>query len=97
MSTRRTDPPFTVSVHAGFDENGIWVIDARLRFSEGFTSKSGSNVFGEGRLALLEGIACEGLRGRALGARSVRVHLETPGRVSDFSLGDTFLDLNPTN
>ncbi len=69
------DAPFSVSVEAGFDESGIWVMDARLRWRDG-PPPLGSRLLGLGRLALLEGIAREGLHGRALGATKVRVHME---------------------
>ncbi len=70
------DAPFTISVEAGFDEDGIWVIDARLSCPDGMVPPFGSSLLGLGRLALLEAIAREGWRGRSLGAKRVRVHLE---------------------
>jgi hypothetical protein len=79
-------PPFTVRVEAAFDENGVWLIDARLKFRTG-TPKVGSQLLGLGRLALLEGVAREGLHGRTLGATKVRVHLDVNGDERDFELG----------
>ena len=67
--------PFTVAVEAGFTEDGTWLIDARLRFHEG-PPALGSDLLGEGRLALLAGIGREVKRGRALGAARVHVHME---------------------
>lgn len=77
MSYRRAYPKFAVAVEAGFSEDGFWVIDARLRFRDGKTPPMGSRVLGEGRTALLIGIAQEGLRGRALGATRVKVTMDT--------------------
>ena len=82
-----TDAPFTISVEAGFDESGIWVIDARLTWRDGVVPPLGSRLLGLGRLALLEAIAREGWRGRSLGATRVRVHMEGHDRVS-LSLGE---------
>jgi hypothetical protein len=76
MSYRRTYPLFTVMVEAGFSEDGTWNIDARLRFASGKAPKLGSTLLGEGRLALLKGIAQEGLRGRSLGATRVKVLMD---------------------
>ena len=79
-------PPFTVSVDAEFTEDGVWIIDARLKFRDGAPPRIGSNLLGEGRLALLEAIAREGLRGRALGATKVEVRLDTGDSIRDVGL-----------
>ena len=73
-------PPFTVSVQDGFTENGVWLIDARLEWRDGAPAV-GSRLLGLGRLALLDAIGREGLRGRSLGANKVRVHMEGHDRV----------------
>jgi len=91
MTEDRTALPFTVSVEAGFTEDGIWYIDARLKFREG-VPPSGNDLLGEGRLALLAGIAREGTRGRALGAKIVRVHLDTGDRARDVGLMEIIPD-----
>ncbi len=79
--------PFTVCVEAAFDESGVWLIDARLRFHHG-PPRAGSELLGQGRLALLHGIAREGLHGRSLGAEKVRVHLDIDGTHRDIDLAD---------
>ncbi len=76
MSAQRDDPPFTVSAHAGFAEDGVWTIDARLEFRDGKTPPRGSRLLGDGRIELLKAIQREGLRGRALGATRARIHLD---------------------
>jgi len=65
---------FTIKAEAGFSEDGVWVIDARLDWRDGLPPE-GSDLIGHGRLALLQAIAREGARGRALGATRVRVHM----------------------
>ncbi len=75
MPYRRKYDPFTVSTEGCFTEDGIWLIDARLRFRDG-PPPLGSRLLGDGRVALLEAIAREGMKGRSLGATKVRVNLE---------------------
>jgi hypothetical protein len=74
MATEQDAPPFTIVVEAGFAEDGVWVIDARLEFRDG-RPQEGDVLLGRGRLALLEAITREGARGRALGAIRVRVRM----------------------
>jgi hypothetical protein len=78
MANEQDALPFTVAVEAGFAENGVWVIDARLAFRDG-PPPDGSVLLGKGRLALLEAIEREGARGRSLGATRVQVSLEGHG------------------
>jgi hypothetical protein len=86
MSYRRAYPRFTVTVESGFLEEGVWTIDARVKYRDGKTPPVGSRLLGEGRLALLAGIHKEGLRGRELGATRVKVTLDA---------GDGPVDLPP--
>ena len=82
MPFRRKYDPFTVSAEGCFTEDGVWLIEARLRFREG-APKVGSTLLGEGQYALLEGIAREGARGRTLGATKVEVRLDTDVGIKD--------------
>ena len=66
--------PFTVSIHAGFSEDGVWVIEARLEFRDG-VPQTGDQRLGKGRLAHLVEIMREGRRGRSLGATKANSHL----------------------
>lgn len=66
---------FTVTVHSCFTEDGTWSIDVRLDFHDG-PPPLGSTLLGVGRVALLQAIKREGQRGRALGAKKVRVRME---------------------
>ena len=68
------DEPFTITAEAGFGEDGVWVIDARVEWRDGLPPV-GSDLMGHGRLALLAAIAREGAQGRSLGATRVRVHM----------------------
>jgi hypothetical protein len=86
MDKKQDAPPFAVAVEAGFAEDGIWVIDARLRFRDGAPPKVGSTLLGEGRCALLEAITREGARGRALGATKVQVRMDTDDGIRDVGM-----------
>jgi len=76
---------FTVHVEGHLVQSGVWRINAVLRF-HGAAPEPGDRLLGEGRLALLEGIAREGLRGRALGATQVRVCMDVAGQISEIDL-----------
>ena len=80
MSEPSTSPEFTVAVEGAFDEAGVWVITTRVTFRRKVSEKRRAELVGAARLELLEGIAREGLRGRSLGAKEVRVSLDDPGR-----------------
>jgi hypothetical protein len=69
-----SDLPYVVSVHGSLNEDGFWVIDARLMWPQG-PPRLGTTNLGEGLMALLKAIADEGQRGRSLGATKVKVHL----------------------
>jgi len=64
-------PPFTVSVDAGFDDSGFWLIDARIAWRDGM-SPQGSQALGEARMTMLIAIAREAQRGRSLGYGGAR-------------------------
>ena len=40
MPSRSSGPPYTVSVEATFTEDGVWLIDARLRFRGGLEERA---------------------------------------------------------
>lgn len=84
--------PFIVSVHGGFNEDGVWFIDARLRFPG--RRKVVGALFGRGLHALLEAIYREERRGREQGALWVRVHLEAGKLVKDFPVEDVLPDFD---
>ena len=81
-----SDSPFTVTVHGGFAEDGVWVINAWLRF-HGRVPTIGEDLLGEARLELLKEIIREGLCGRRLGATQARVTLNAPVSGADLGLG----------
>jgi hypothetical protein len=88
---------YVVHVDGHLVRNGVWKIDAKLRFRKGTKLTLGERLFGEGRLALLDGIRREGLRGRSHGATSVRVHMDIDGEVRDIALGDLIDDSETTH
>ena len=67
--------PFTVICHAGFDETGVWIIDAQISWRDG-PPPIGSTLLGRGCLAMMRAIAKAGRQGRSLGATKVRVTME---------------------
>jgi len=73
---------FTISVHAGFDEDGVWLIDARLEIPWNLGAQECARLLGEGRLALARGILREVGCGRALGAQVVRVEIATDDSIT---------------
>ena len=77
MAYRKETSDFTVDVDGAFDVDGIWRIDAVLRFREGISDVDKSKLVGEARLAVVLGIVQAVRRGRALGATSVRVVMDS--------------------
>ncbi len=84
--------PFAVSTEAGFDEEGMWVIEAHLRFRCCAPPAVGCALLDKARLALLGQLTREALRGHALGARRMRVCMHCGGRVSEITLDARVLD-----
>jgi hypothetical protein len=76
MARRAPIPDFTIAVEGSFGEDGVWVIKATLRFRDGLNAAERERLRGEGRLALLQGLVREGLRGRRLGAIHALVELD---------------------
>ncbi len=89
MSAEQPTRPFTLSSDAAFTEEGVWLIEVRLLFTS--TSEPASVILDKARPALTDRILKEALRGRSLGATSMRVHLETGRHVTDFVLPERFL------
>ena len=80
-----------IAVHAGFNEDGVWTIDARLRYAGGVIPPRRSVVRGNGRGALFEAVHREKLRGLDFyGAKRVSVHFDTGEEVVDFSPNEPF-------
>lgn len=88
---------FNLSVQGHLVTNGIWRIEARLRFRDGLDPQPGDDLLDDGRLALIEAILREGQRGRALGASACRVLLDLNGDVRDVELGDFFKEEETTH
>ncbi len=91
MPEEKKSPPFTAYVDACFDCEGVWRIDAHVVYRDGVVPRIGDDLLGRARLALLAGIAREGLRGRSLGADRVIVYLDAGDGVREIDL-DALLD-----
>ena len=89
MSAEQPTQPFSISSDSAFTEEGVWLIEVHLRFTA--TSEPASVILDKARPALTDSILKEALRGRSLGAKAMRVHLETGRHVTDFVLPERFL------
>ncbi len=90
MHTGPNTQSFNLLSDAALTEEGVWLIDVRLRVNP--TSEPLSFILDQARPALIDRILREALRGRSLGARSFRVHLDTGRQAHDFPLPETFLE-----
>ncbi len=72
----------TVSVHAGFDEDGVWLIDARLEVPWNLSALERARLLGEGQIALAQKILREVHCGHSFGARVVRVEIATDDSIT---------------
>jgi len=88
VTGHRSPPHFSISTQGAFNESGVWIIEARLRFGNRAARQVGSALLGETRFALMEALTREALRGRVLGANVIRVQLDAGGRVTEFSFDD---------
>jgi hypothetical protein len=79
---------YRLDIDSHLRPDGVWQIDAKLRFLEGTEVTHAERLFGQGRLALLQLIVEQGAFGRAQGATSVRVHMDIDGEVRDLILDD---------
>ena len=89
MSPARTARPFIITSDSAFTDEGVWLIDVQLRITT--ISEPVSVILDSARPALTDSLLQEALRGRSLGAKSIRVHLETGKHVTDFVLPESFL------
>ena len=73
---------FTLRIQADFDKQAVWVITVRFRFREGLSEVVRNALVEKGRLAVLDGVNREVIRGRTLRADTVRVQLDAETRLS---------------
>jgi hypothetical protein len=92
VTIHRGSPQYSISTQAAFNEEGVWMIEARLRFGRRAARQVGSALLGETRVALMEALSREALRGRVLGAQVIRVQLDAGGHVTEFGFDDRMLD-----
>ena len=88
MTRKAVSKYFTINVVGHRLTKTVWRIDGALRLSGDLDVEARDNLLGKGRLALVNAIVREGVRGRAHGATSVQVHMDVDGRLSDFELAD---------
>ena len=88
MTVHRSPPQFRISTQGAFNESGVWMIEARLRFGSRAARQVGSALRGEAKTALMKELIREALRGRVLGANVIRVQLDAGGRLTEFSFDD---------
>lgn len=81
-----------VTIDSRFVAPQVWRIDATLRFGQGLAPQPGDELYDRGRVALVEAIVREGIRGRALGATTFRARLDASGTIQEFDLGSTLAD-----
>jgi hypothetical protein len=94
VTIHRSPPQFTISTQGAFNENGVWLIEARLRFGRRAARQVARVLLGETRVALMGALTREALRGRVLGANVIRVQLDAGGHVTEFGFDDRFHDLD---
>src|SRR5881397_2749345 len=75
----RSPPQFSISTQGAFNENGVWLIAARLRFGRRAARQVGRVLLGETRIALMGALTREALRGRVLRANVIQVQLDAGG------------------
>ena len=88
MAGKTLNRYFTVNVGGHLLTRGVWRIDGALTFRDNLDAAVHDQLLGKGRLALVNAIVREGIRGRSHGATAVQVHMDVDGCVSDFELGD---------
>ncbi len=87
MNPEQSASPFAISSDSAFTEEGVWLIEVQLTT----TSEPTSVILDKARPALTYSIVREALRGRALGATKIRVHLDTGRHATDFVLPEAVL------
>src|SRR5437867_13012123 len=90
----RSPPQFTISTQGAFNENGVWLTAARLRFGRRAARQVGRVLLGETRIALMGALTREALRVRVLGANVIQEQLDAGGRSTEFGFDHRFLDLD---
>jgi len=97
MTKRR----YRVTVHAGFDEDGVWIIYARVWYGYDLAPPRHSPIRTRARAALDKAVQREKLRGFNLyGARRAHLHLDAFEDRLDFSLEElvpSFHDDKPSS
>ena len=88
MALHHQTTEYRLDIDGRLRSGRVWQIDARLRFHEHARLPPAEQLFGQGRLALLQLIVEHAAFGRAQGATSVRVRMDIDGEVRDLLLDD---------
>jgi len=77
MAIRYRTPYFLVMVDGAFDQDGVWIVESAVVLLAPFDPAKRETLLHQVKRAVLLGVYEESRRGRALGAREVRVN-DTP-------------------
>jgi hypothetical protein len=88
MALHHQTKEYRLDIDGRLRPDRVWQIEARLCFHEQAQLTPAEQLFGQGRLALLQLIVEQAAFGRAQGATSVRVRMEIDGEVRDLILDD---------
>jgi hypothetical protein len=73
MAIRYRTPHYLVLVDGAFDESGVWIIDAHVILARLVDVAARAKIIEEIKRAVFLGIVEESRRGKALGAREIRI------------------------
>lgn len=85
MMIPRSRRPFVLTTEAAFTVEGDWLIEADFSFRKTAEGPIRALV-NQARLAVMAALTRQALRGRGLGANTVRVRLRSGGHRTDFPL-----------
>jgi len=89
----RNKRPFVLSTEAAFTVDGVWLIKVSFSFRKTAEGPIRALV-NQARLAVMAALTRQALRGRGVGANTVRVRLRSGGHRTDFPLPGKTLTSN---
>ncbi len=93
MKIQRVLRPFALTTEAAFTAEDVWLIKANFSFRKTAEGPIRALV-NQARLAVIAALTRQALRGWGLGAKTVRVRLESGGHLTDFPLLEKTLTSN---
>ena len=93
MIIQRGLRPFALTTEAAFTVEGVWLIRADFSFRKTPEGPIRALV-NQARLAVMAALTRQALRGRGLGARTVRVRFKSGTQLTDFPLPEKTLTSN---